>query len=445
MTDFAPKNTSGNFRFTERDYNDAKIHKRNLILWEVPHIGNNRYIEMYINPQGINASNRKTINTKRTKGGFISQYWGEEYETLNISGSSGDGGIEAINALEDVYRSEQLAFEEIVRLATVQAADDDSELTNDLIKRRQPLGALAATVIMWYMGQGKRGFFVDFQVDEVAQTPGVFAYRMNFTVVETINRRRNFMPWHRKPWSTTETPNVSANGRVVVTGGYSGDTSTRLGRLSSPAGDVITKRVEEDGTSAFRSVWNANPLFDPKYWSEDFPTQPLHALQALDPNAEFDLELDPSKAEETKTPVDKKAGEVSKEEPKAGDDEEFEKEAKEELKEQEAEIEIEPEPEPEEELPYQCDHPEWRRAQAELERLKAEYETLRRRAVELELKQLPRSERRVGRRERREREELRSSWRQEAARIRRSDMAAVNDQAQEIRDELQLIQQRHCQ
>ena len=36
--------------------------RRSLILWQVPHLGANQFIEMYINPQSIQIGRRKEIN-----------------------------------------------------------------------------------------------------------------------------------------------------------------------------------------------------------------------------------------------------------------------------------------------------------------------------------------------------------------------------------------------
>lgn len=286
MVAFSPRDTTGNHRYQQEGYRGGKFPKRNLILWQVPHLGNQRFIEMYINPQSIATSNRKTISSKRTKGGFLIQYWGEELETLNISGVTGDGGIEALDALFDVYRSEQLAFEEIARQASANV--EGQSTSRNLIKRRQPLAPLASSAIMWYMGQGKRGYFTDFQYDEAVNQNGSMSYRMTFVVVEIFGRRRNFMPWHRKPWSTTETPNIVSNGTMSVTGGYPGDFETRVGKLNSPSGRVHkvlrTSVDEETGqeVTVSEDVWYQNPMFDPKYWEGDFQNSTVFPQQSGD-------------------------------------------------------------------------------------------------------------------------------------------------------------------
>lgn len=262
---FQPHDSTGNHRFQPGFMGDPSL-KRNLIVWQAPHLGNNRYIEMYVNPQSISFSNKKTITQKRTKGGFLIQYWGEELETLNISGETGDGGIEAIYPLIDVYRSEQLAFEALVSSA--------SSNNPNLFKQRQPLAPLAMLTVMWYMGEGRRGYFTDFQYDESVSKNGSISYRIGFVVLEQIGRRKNFMPWHRKPWSTTDNPVVSSNGRLVVTGGYAGEATKRVGPLNSPAGRIdyiATTKKDADGfqQTTFREQWVDNVLLDPKLIKED--------------------------------------------------------------------------------------------------------------------------------------------------------------------------------
>jgi hypothetical protein len=262
---FQPHDSTGNHRF-QPGFIGNTAPKRNLIIWQTPHLGSDRYIEMYVNPQSLNFANRKTITQKRTKGGFLIQYWGEELETLSISGETGDGGIEALYALLDVYRSEQLAFESIANTA---AAGDPN-----ILKQRQPLAPLAASVVMWYMGEGRRGFFMGFQYDESTQKNGSLSYRIDFTVVEQIGRRKNFMPWHRKPWSTTDTPVVASNGKLIVTGGYAGEPDKRVGPLNSVSGKVEYQIETVDDTqgnpqTVVRAVWTQNELVDPKVWKEE--------------------------------------------------------------------------------------------------------------------------------------------------------------------------------
>ena len=82
--------------------------QRNLVRWFLPEAG---IVDMYVNPRNIKYNDKKIINDMRTKGGYIQQYWGEEKTVLNIEGTTGSSGVEGINVLEDVYRSEQIAFD----------------------------------------------------------------------------------------------------------------------------------------------------------------------------------------------------------------------------------------------------------------------------------------------------------------------------------------------
>lgn len=198
--------------------NNQMLTKRSLIQWQVPHVGGDQYIEMYINPQNIVFTSRKEINRVRTKGGYIAQYWGEDLDTIAIAGTTGDSGIEGINVLRDVYRSEQITLRNIV-----QNSESD--------KRRQSLMQLAASVIMWYQGEGYRGFFTDMSYTEKAAA-GMFDYSMNFTVTEILGqKRKNFLPWQRHPWSTTLTPNTGVD-QSQRGGGYA--EGIKVGVLNIP-------------------------------------------------------------------------------------------------------------------------------------------------------------------------------------------------------------------
>src|SRR5512135_2016378 len=95
---------------------------RNIITWFVPQFGT---VRMYVNPQNIAYNHRKLINKDRTKGGYTLQYWGEELDTINISGTTGSSGIEGINMLYEIYRAEQYAFDAVgLTLAANNASAD---------------------------------------------------------------------------------------------------------------------------------------------------------------------------------------------------------------------------------------------------------------------------------------------------------------------------------
>ena len=208
--------------------------KRSLIQWQVPHVGEDQYIEVYVNPENIQFSSRKEINRVRTKGGYIAQYWGEDLDTITLSGTTGDSGIEGINVLRDVYRSEQLALQQILK-------------TQD--KRRQSLMQLAAGIVMRYQEISYRGFFTDMSYTESVSKLGLFDYNLTFTVVQITGQRRNFLPWHRHPWSTTQTPNQGRNQTQTGSGFEDPNfgNNNKVGMLNLPPLKLETRVFNNQG------------------------------------------------------------------------------------------------------------------------------------------------------------------------------------------------------
>lgn len=198
---------------------NSGVFRREVIRWQVP--SKQFHIEMYINPQNITIQSSKLINEVRTKGGFIIQYWGENFDTASIAGMTGSGGIEGINILKSIYRDEQLEIDGVLKtiISTIQnmnttqiaqaaglgISEGASALYNfatngnsQAAAALKSLAARAANVKMFYQGVTYRGFFKTFNSTETADQLGLFNYDMAFTIVETIGKRSNYMPWHRK-------------------------------------------------------------------------------------------------------------------------------------------------------------------------------------------------------------------------------------------------------
>lgn len=201
---------------------------RRVIAWRTPHLG---IIQMYINPQSLVIQEAKDISANRTKAGFIVQYAGEKLTQISLNGTTGSGGIEGINILESIYRSEQEAFTTIAQSLerqynTAQAlalfkgpnntgVNNTSEAISVFTRQtaeeaalnifEQPfptLASLAANVEMLYQGVIYRGYFTSFRVDEQAENgPGLFNYSLEFTAYAKQGVRRNFMSWHRQPYN----------------------------------------------------------------------------------------------------------------------------------------------------------------------------------------------------------------------------------------------------
>lgn len=197
--------------------------KRALIHWFVPEFG---VVKMYVNPSSIRYSHKKVINKERTKGGFMLQYWGEDLSTLSIGGTTGSSGIEGINVLYEIYRSEQLAFDAIgLTLASDNAAagaaeqiagavgdaiggDIGSSIVKGLLGTDSAAQALAPRNIpslaqfafgieLFYLGWVYRGYFDSMTVNEDVSNLGLFAYDIQFVVTERRGYRFNNLPWQK--------------------------------------------------------------------------------------------------------------------------------------------------------------------------------------------------------------------------------------------------------
>lgn len=195
--------------------------------WHSPVFGQ---VEMYLNPQDVSISNKKISTSTRTKGGFVYQYAGEDLTKISIAGTTGSSGIEGINVLEAVYRSEQIGFKQIASQLESDAATQsitnvvDQALISvfqsagipvaglSLNYATQPfptLASLATAVEMEWHNVIYRGYFESFTVNEAATTVGLFDYRIEFTAFAKQGIRTNFMPWHRSPSSTLNSSDTS--------------------------------------------------------------------------------------------------------------------------------------------------------------------------------------------------------------------------------------------
>lgn len=200
--------------------------KRNIIHWFIPEFG---VIRMFVNPNNMVYNYKKLISKEITKGGYNLQYWGEELTTINISGTTGSSGIEGINVLKEMYRSEQLSFDGVaLSMAGSNAAAQDilqqgidslgskiggtagslvAGLTegvlgldspnNSLAPQNVPTLAQAAfTIEMYYNGLVYRGFFDNFVITERADN-FCFDYSTVFVVTQERGYRTNYFPFHR--------------------------------------------------------------------------------------------------------------------------------------------------------------------------------------------------------------------------------------------------------
>jgi len=187
--------------------------QREMMSFHIPTIG---VVEMYINPQNFTISSKKQITEVRTKGGYIMQYWGEMLDDIKISGTTGSSGIEGINVLRNIYRSEHKTFSSTNNVISTQLggglnsilanASSQSEFSREVGKWlnlnasvRPTLASLADGISMIFQGTVYKGYFKSFTVIERAEQPGLFDYDMSFSSFARRGMRTNFMPWHRSP------------------------------------------------------------------------------------------------------------------------------------------------------------------------------------------------------------------------------------------------------
>lgn len=209
--------------------NRPGVNARKRMYWFIPE---QPIVEMYLNPQSVAIDEGKVITPTRTKGGYAIQYWGEELIKINIQGTTGTSGIEGINVLRDVYRSEQLTLDPYALYVAAAPAPSPASAVGSAIggalggdlgasiggavggligdaasglgpgTRPTPsLAQFAFSVEMYWDGEVYRGYFTRFNVTESVDTLGLFNYTMEFVATQRRGFRQNFMPWHRSATS----------------------------------------------------------------------------------------------------------------------------------------------------------------------------------------------------------------------------------------------------
>ena len=216
-------------------------------------------VPLYVNPENFSIQDNKIISESLTKGGFIVQYWGEQLGEIQASGTTGSGGIEAINILRGVYRNEITQFNNILLERaflldqTARTALEDTSTANigagissifdeitqggfsniidgtksaieeitqaakgitdnnpTSVELIPTIGAFATNMILYWQGEKFTGYFKSFRVDEVAQNPGIFSYQFTFMITKRSGIRKNFMAWHRNPYDSSGEPRTAS-------------------------------------------------------------------------------------------------------------------------------------------------------------------------------------------------------------------------------------------
>ncbi len=258
-------------------------------------VASKEIVPLYINPQNIQITEGKLITDTMTKGGYVVQYWGEKLIDISVSGTTGSGGIEAINILRSVYRHEQIIFKDLMikkakdfeeqaidTITDVSSANASSGLmlfgdaltggglsslvdgvssTIDYITdaasgsqrktaaetfRMPPtLASFATSIDMYYHGVTYRGYFMGFTLTESANSPGIFEYSFQFKATKKSGLRSNFMPWHRNPRGKDGRPEKSLGPmaeEAADLSNYSFPVSEEYKRAYRTAGGILSER-----------------------------------------------------------------------------------------------------------------------------------------------------------------------------------------------------------
>lgn len=263
-------------------------------------------IPFYINPANVKFAQQKIINKQQTKGGFLIQYWGEELETLQVSGMTGSGGIEAIQILRDVYRHEQLIFTSILldrekdfannaSLALNSASEEteggftavadaltggafsqivdgisstievvsnaitgktDATATKEMLMPSP--AAFAVSIDLYYQGEKYRGYFSNLNYDENEGEPGLHNYDFEFVITKKTGKRKNYMPWHRNPYDASGVPRVASlpvEGQKLDELTFPFENGGEIGTTSQfIANSEINAEINDVGVSRFAGI-----------------------------------------------------------------------------------------------------------------------------------------------------------------------------------------------
>lgn len=206
-----------------------------------------KLIPCYLSPDNFSINESKIIKENITKGGYVVEYWGEELPKIEASGTTGSGGIEAIEILRSIYRNEQIQMKELlerrsrllsqaidtelkdtssatlgagiaesfdilfsnayseIKSGTQSVIDEITNIWSEQETNPQPanlipsLGSFAVSVDLYLQGVKYRGYFTRFNVKENSESQGLFSYDFGFHVTKRSGVRNNFMPWHRSP------------------------------------------------------------------------------------------------------------------------------------------------------------------------------------------------------------------------------------------------------
>ncbi|MFA5732781.1 MAG: hypothetical protein WC934_12360, partial [Acidithiobacillus sp.] len=186
------KNTSLNqlpIAISLLDLSVAKVPKKPIMFSIIGSQSDIQPIQMYVNPQSMSKSLSQIKTTKRTIGGFVEYYWGEQLDTISCSASTGIF-ISKIKGLTIVDRRRTSAFITFKKLLDMYKNNGATYDIDGIVRS-------VGTVKMLYDGETYNGYFVDFKYEESADKPFEITFDFTFKVRDlhgsTILHSNNFI------------------------------------------------------------------------------------------------------------------------------------------------------------------------------------------------------------------------------------------------------------
>jgi len=139
---------------------------------------------LLVNPSDMTVTARKAVEPRLAKGGWVVEHWGEELDTLSVSGRTGAfvvGNLfESRSGLTRIYARNSAAYQNLMALYLIYKNNGYNYETHYDRRRINSVG----TVNITYDWTTYKGSFRSFSITEDANSPFQFSYNFEFVVRE---------------------------------------------------------------------------------------------------------------------------------------------------------------------------------------------------------------------------------------------------------------------
>lgn len=161
--------------------NSGNVRNKKPVIWQISGLPEKYTVPdliMKINPQNINCSYTQLINRKRTIGGFIEEHWGEQLDTVSASGKTNQ--FMGPRGLTNFERRSTDSFRNFEKLIAI--------FRNNGSLFHESTGKIIAQgwVIMNYDNCIYKGYFENFNVNEIAEKPFELSYDFSFKITQEV-------------------------------------------------------------------------------------------------------------------------------------------------------------------------------------------------------------------------------------------------------------------